>query len=248
MDKIKLILQTNFKIHKRIRSEQNPIVNYWFNSLDIKLPPEILAYVLIICLFTCISIGAIAEGKSINVNNILNPFYCSVILFVLLFLLEIFIIKARLIINTRLLQYLPFTPKEKITIILCNHFLSLRTICFLCLVVSYIVFSFTYNYSIKPESLLFLTDFFVIFSAISFLFTKQNFENKKTIDTKLFRAFRLCIVICIILLVKKGVSKNILSNIDSAQNFLFQNILTLTICAILIFPIMVFVFIRFNHD
>jgi hypothetical protein len=49
-------------------------------------------------------------------------------------------------------------------------------------------------------------------------------------------------------LVQKGISKSILSNIDSVQNFFFQNVLALTIGAILIFPVIVFVFIRFNHD
>ena len=126
MNKVFRIVKVNYKINIRINSDKNPLIYYWLKNIGINMPPEVLAYLILISSLNTIFLGLIAEQRNLIFFGSLSPLYSSLVLILSIILVEILIKNKRIVINNRLIGVLPLTNSEYLYIKLINHFFSLR--------------------------------------------------------------------------------------------------------------------------
>jgi len=216
MNKIKLILNVNSKINFRINSDKHPILYYWLQSIGIKVPPEIFAFLLLIDFLIIILLGLVSEITVANKNHYLEPIFSLFILIIIQIVVEILIKLKDLNINNLLLKILPFSRKEYLILNLSIHYLSLRLFSFISFIILYCVFSYSYELILWDSNfinILFLFfNVFLIISSISFFLitVSKSLLHSKNINPKIQYSLRLLLFFVVLVVVKKITQNNYL--------------------------------------
>jgi hypothetical protein len=238
MNKIKNILSINYKINLRINSEKSPLLYYWLENKGIRLPPEILAYLIIISFLNTIFLGLIAENKNIILFGTLNPIYSSFVLIFSIVMVEILIKVKKIKINSNLFLILPLTKIEFVFIKLMTHFLSLRLWNFMSFVILYLVFSKTYNYPIfniqNIINIIYFFNIFIIFFAISLYLIDKAEGLFIGLNIMVSRVLRIFFFLSLVILIKQsGLNNNYTIVSDNYFMIALMNMIKFTILSLL---------------
>lgn len=238
MNKVFRIVKVNYKINIRINSDKNPLIYYWLKNIGINMPPEVLAYLILISSFNTIFLGLIAEQRNLIFFGSLSPLYSSLVLILSIILVEILIINKRIVINNRLIGVLPLTNSEYLYIKLINHFFSLRIWNLISFFILYIIFSKSYNYSIFNhlffKNCIFFFDIFLIFSSIPFYFNDKINYFFEGFNKMTLRVMRLFFVLIVFILIKKlSIDFDFFTVANSTFKVISKNTLSITIISVI---------------
>lgn len=243
MKKAILIIKTNFRVYGRINSENNPLMYVWLRSKGIKIPPEILAYLIMLCFLQMMVLGFISEMNDVSNKNP-NLFYSSILFFISTIAVEILIAGKKLQINPNLLKVLPFTKKNYISYILINHFVSLRLWNLITFIIFFWIFANTYNNETSFKDYIDPTilwiDLFLIFNSITLFLKdiiKNTINNKNVKITLPIRLFFILLFFIIINRISKYSIKGKISEVFPVyieNHLIFITLLSLIIPACLI--------------
>lgn len=206
MKKAILFVKTNILIYTRINSEDNPILYAWLRGFGIKMPPEILAYLIILSFCQMMFLGVISQMNDTHNKNP-NLFYSGVLFLISMVAVEILIAGKKLQINSKLLKVLPFTKKNYVSYLLVNHFVSLRLWNLITFILLFIIFCYTYNNGLSFQDYIvpsvIWVDFFVLFCSVTLSLNdtiKRYITNK---HTKMALSIRIFFILLLFVVIKK---------------------------------------------
>lgn len=239
MKKVIFIIKTNIRIYGRINSENNPLLYVWLRSKGIRMPPEILAYLIMLCFLQMMVLGFISEMNDLANKNP-NLFYSSILFFISTIAIEILVAGKKLQINPTLLKSLPFTKKDYISYTLINHFVSLRLLNLITFIIFFCVFTYTYNNEtsfkdyIDPTIL--WVYLFLIFNSITLFlkdFLKVIIRNK---DVKVSLPVRLFLILLLFIIIDRISKHSIKGKISQLFPVYIENHLILITLLSLLIP------------